>query len=51
MNEITINIQTEQRKGQYIVNFLEWIALEKGIDPFYISDEQFETFKNEYNKQ
>jgi len=47
------------RKGQFIFNFLEWIKIQyyhdkskttRMIDPFYITDEQFDKYYNEYIK-
>lgn len=32
------------RKGQTIVNFLEWLETYFKIDPFYMSDEDWDKF-------
>ena len=40
----------EQRIGQKIVNFLNWLSMFKNIkDPFYISDDKIMEYWDEYN--
>lgn len=48
------------RKGQTIFNFLEWLKVKKGMpgnqnermaDPFFLPDEKFEKFFEEFLKQ
>jgi len=45
------------RNGQTIFNFLEWLAVNKGLDgnqnsrmadPFFISDEKWDTYMEEF---
>jgi hypothetical protein len=40
----------EQRIGQQMVNFINWLDVFKNIkDPFYISDDQMMKYWREYN--
>lgn len=40
----------EQRIGQKIVNFLNWLSIFKNIkDPFYISDDKMMEYWREFN--
>jgi len=47
----------DYRKGQFIFNFLEWLAVDKGVnksqnsrlaDTFHLSDKEFDEYYEEY---
>lgn len=57
---IKIEIPEEFRKGQAIFNFLEWLAVKKGVnknqnhrlaDTYYLLDKDFDKFYREYFNQ
>lgn len=48
---LIVVIGDEQRIGQKIVNFLNWLDVFKNIkDPFYISDNKMMEYWREFNK-
>ncbi len=48
---LIVVIGDEQRIGQKIVNFLNWLDVFKNIkDPFYISDNKMMKYWKEFNK-
>jgi hypothetical protein len=57
--KIDLPLPKDQRKGQAIFNFLEWLITKdypigQGLrmaDPFHIADEEFDKLWNEFIKQ
>ncbi len=48
---LIVVIGDEQRIGQKMVNFLNWLSMFKNIkDPFYISDDKMMKYWKEFNK-
>lgn len=45
-----INV-SELRFGQLMANFETWLKIDKNLDIFYIEDEDFFTYFNEFTKE